>query len=184
MARRATIFRLLLVDHERQRDLLKRILGKTLEEGERARLFEELSEELRAHAAAEEQTFYAELLAQSRDEIQQSVAANDEVADLLLRLEELELASDEWRATCTMLKAKVEGHLDLEERQLFPRACKLIKWHRARWLAERFERAKEQERALGGRPPAKRSSPDLRHPAALEPQDWPALASAATSAKG
>lgn len=184
MVRPANIFRLLRADHDKQRRLLNSIFDNTVVERERWRLFEEFCEELRMHAAAEEQTLYAELLGQAQHEIQQSVAANDEMAELMLRLYELDPAAREWRATFETLKEKVESHLDLEEQQLFPRARKLIKWNRARWLAERFEQVKEQERALDGGDPSGRSSPDLQHPAALEPQDWPALARAAMSAKG
>lgn len=183
MTRRANIFRQLKVDHDRQRRLLDGILAPSLKDEERLRLLRALCEELRAHAAAEEQTFYAELLAHSPHEVQQSVTTNDEVEELILQLSELEWDGADWRTVFVSLKEKVESHLDREETLLFPQARRLIKWNRAKWLAERFEQIKERELSLGGPQPISQSSAKLRHPLPGEAHDRPALAAVAVPAK-
>ena len=49
-------------DHEKQRDMSAGLARTSGDTSERRRLFDELRREIEAHAAAEEQTFYAELI--------------------------------------------------------------------------------------------------------------------------
>jgi iron-sulfur cluster repair protein YtfE (RIC family) len=135
---------------------MRSILGASLDDQERLTLFEELCEELRAHAAAEEQTLYAELLAYSQQQIQRSVADNDEVVDLILQVQDLDIASADWLATFEVLKEKVERHLETEEALLFPLARTQIKRRRAKVLGERFEQLKQRELSIWGRQARKR----------------------------
>jgi len=164
------IFNLLLVDHARQRELMESIRNTAPENRERLRLFEELRTELAAHAAAEEQTLYAELLTGAREEIQQGVTSNDTVAELALLLYHLEIGSPQWMATFTDLTAEVERHLDLEEVHLFPRARKLIKRSKAKNLGKRFQQIKLKELCLdGGCLMELRTAAPLGQPAACIP---------------
>lgn len=127
---------------------MKSILSTAGDDRERRDLFEELQAELMAHAAAEEQTFYAELLADAREQVQQSVAGNDRVAELAFRLRDLDAEGPQWLAAFTDLKAAVENHLDLEEAELLPRARRLIKRSRAKRLGKCFEQVKLRELCL------------------------------------
>lgn len=159
------IFNLLMIDHGRQRDLMKCILNAELDNSVRLELFEELQAELTAHAAAKEQTFYAELLIHARETIQQSVAGNDRVDELRSQLCDLDVGSPKWLATFTDLKAEVESQLDFEEAQLFPRARRLMKRSRAKHLGKRFEQMKLQELCLDrGCPLQRRTGASLGHP--------------------
>lgn len=144
------IFDLLLVDHARQRELMESLQNAALGHRERLQLFEELQTELAAHAAAEEQTLYAELLAHAREEIQQGVTSNNIVAEFAHQLYELEIGSPQWMATFADLTAEVERHLDLEEAHLFPRARALIKRSKAKSLAIRFQQMRLDELCLNG----------------------------------
>ena len=142
---------------------MRSILGASLDDQERLTLFEELCEELKAHAAAEEQTLYAELLAHSQQQIQQSVADNDEIVDLILQLQDLDIASADWLARFEVLKEKVERHLETEETLVFPLARTQIKRRRAKVLGERFEQLKQRELSIWGRQARKRRvMPDRR----------------------
>jgi hypothetical protein len=142
----------LKIDHRKQRGLLKRILDVSLAHQERRNLFEELCGELSTHAIAEEQTLYAELLAHAQQYVHERVADNDEVADVLLQLRDLDIASPDWLSTFSVLKKKVERHLEKEEALLLPFARTQINQRRSKMLAERFEQLKQRDLALWGRP--------------------------------
>lgn len=161
----------LIVDHRKQRNLLVRILDASLAHQERSDLFEELCGELSAHAVAEEQTLYAELLANAQQLVHESVANNDEVADVLLQLQDLDIASPEWLSAFGVLKEKVERHLKKEEALLLPFARTQIKRRRSKVLVERFEQLKQRDLALWGRLPqgTERSSKSQRRQSPARP---------------
>ena len=81
----AKIFEDLKNDHNKHRKLLEQ-LGETQGDSpERRELFEQLRKELQAHAAAEEESLYATMLASPdlRDEARHSVAEHKEIDDFL-----------------------------------------------------------------------------------------------------
>lgn len=161
------ILNLLLVDHTRQRGLIRSILNTALDSRERLELFDELSAELAAHAAAEEQTLFAELLTDSREQIQRSVASNDKIAELALRLRELGDGSPEWLETFADLRTEIESHLQFEETEIFPRVRRVIKRDKARRLARSFVKMKLRELCLDGVcPVGRRPAPALEQSAA------------------
>jgi Hemerythrin HHE cation binding domain len=79
------IFAELKRDHDRQRKLLDAIAETSGDSEERRTLFEELRQELQAHAAAEEESLYATMLADPdlRDDARHSVSEHKEVDDML-----------------------------------------------------------------------------------------------------
>ena len=92
------IFARLKADHDRHRDLLDRIDATQGDSDERRYLFETFRVEVTAHAASEEMSLYATMLAnpELRDEAQHSVAEHKEIDDLLTELYEMDFASTGW----------------------------------------------------------------------------------------
>jgi len=152
------ILDLLKVDHTRQRGLIRSILDTT-DSQERLELLGELSAELAAHAAAEEETFYAALLSAAREQIQRSVADNDRIVALAHRLRTLDNRDPAWPEAFATLAAEIESHLGLEETEIFPRIRRVIKGDKARRLARLFVKTKLQELSLNGAFPIERASP-------------------------
>lgn len=141
------IYRDLKKDHDLHRSLLKRIAN-----GETG-LFEELHVQIDAHAAAEEESLYATMLADPdlRDDARHSVAEHKEIADYLTELAKMEPGEGEWDAKFAHMRHRYEHHIDEEEQEMFPAAEKELADRVEEKLAETYEERKpaELERALG-----------------------------------
>ena len=137
-------------DHDLHRDLLKRI-GEC-RNGEREPLFEQLRLEIAAHAAAEEESLYATMLANPdlRDGARHSVAEHKEVADDLAALSRLEVGTPEWDEKFAHLRHRYEHHIDEEEDEMFPAAGELLPEQVEERIADTYEARKpaELERAI------------------------------------
>jgi hypothetical protein len=137
-------------DHDLHRDLLSRIAQSA--DGEREGLFEKLRLEIASHAAAEEESLYATMLANPdlRDEARHSVAEHKEVADYLSELGKLETGSDEWTEKFAHMRHRYEHHIDEEEEEMFPAAEEVLPERVEEKLAETYEERKpaELERAI------------------------------------
>lgn len=143
----AQIFQDLKADHNRQREMLEQ-LGDTSGKGdERAKLFEELRKELQAHAAAEEESLYATMLAcpDLRDEARHSVSEHKEVDDFLGELVQLEVSSEEWLSKFKEMRHRYLHHIDEEEEDMFPEAAKTLSDEAEKRLARVFEDRKPKE---------------------------------------
>ncbi|WP_337847546.1 hemerythrin domain-containing protein [Sphingomonas sp.] len=141
------IFEDLIRDHDRQRDLLDRIAQTSGDSPERRALFEELRLELQAHAAAEEESLYATMLANPdlRDEARHSVSEHKEVDDMLGELVEMEMASSGWLTRFKTMRDRYLHHIEEEEEEMFPAAEKDLDDATKRKLAAIFEKRKPRE---------------------------------------
>src|SRR3546814_8159528 len=83
------IFTRLKADHDRHRELLDKIDATQGDSDERRDLFEAFRIDVTAHAASEEMSLYATMLANPdlRDEAQHSVAEHKEIEDYLTELD-------------------------------------------------------------------------------------------------
>jgi signal transduction protein with GAF and PtsI domain len=102
-----------------------------------------------AHANAEEQTFYAELIgiADGQEKARHSVSEHKEAADLLGELKELDMASGGWLNKFKKLKEELDHHMDEEEAEVFKLAKTLIADKRADELGKEFDKRKQNELA-------------------------------------
>jgi hypothetical protein len=143
------IYRDLKKDHDLHRSLLKRIGDG---DGDRAGLFEELRTQIAAHAAAEEESLYATMLAdpELRDDARHSVAEHKEVADYLAELAKLDPGAAEWDEKFAHMRHRYEHHIDEEEQEMFPAAEEQLPEAVEDKLAETYEERKpaELERAI------------------------------------
>ncbi len=142
-----TIYARLIEDHGKQRGMAAGLADTEGDSSERQRLFQAFKNELEAHAAAEEQTFYAELIASpdGQEKARHSVAEHKTAADLLEKLEDTDMSSSSWLQTFKKLREAVVHHLDEEENEVFPIARKIISDSRAKELGKEFDSRKKNE---------------------------------------
>jgi hemerythrin superfamily protein len=143
------IFARLKADHDRHRDLLDRIDQTQGDSDERRYLFETFRVEVTAHAASEEMSLYATMLADPdlRDEAQHSVAEHKEIEDFLTELFEMNFASTGWLTRFRTMKERYLHHIDEEEEEMFPAAEKELSDAKKLELLKIFEKEKPKEKA-------------------------------------
>lgn len=143
------IFARLKADHDRHRELLDRIDKTHGDSEDRRTLFEMFRVEVTAHAASEEMSLYATMLANPdlRDDAQHSVSEHKEIEDFLTDLFEMDFASTGWLTRFRTMKDRYLHHIDEEEEEMFPAAEKGLSETKKRELAQIFEREKPKEKA-------------------------------------
>jgi hemerythrin superfamily protein len=143
----ATIFDRLKQDHDQHRLLLDKITDAKNEEERREKLFEQFRVEVTAHAAAEEETLYATMLARPdlREDAQHSVSEHKEIDDFLETLGDLKFAGEAWEREFAKMKKRYLHHIDEEEEEMFPDAAAELTGKEEKALAERFVERKPDE---------------------------------------
>ncbi|WP_287940256.1 hemerythrin domain-containing protein [Sphingopyxis sp.] len=143
------IFARLKADHDRHRDLLARIDETHGDSDERRTLFEAFRVEVTAHAASEEMSLYATMLAKPelRDDAQHSVSEHKEIEDFLTELYEMDFASTGWLTRFRTMKDRYIHHIDEEEEEMFPEAEKDLSETKKQELLAIFEKEKPKEKA-------------------------------------
>ncbi|MGN6597401.1 hemerythrin domain-containing protein [Sphingopyxis terrae] len=143
------IFARLKADHDRHRDLLARIDETHGDSDERRTLFEAFRIEVTAHAASEEMSLYATMLAKPelRDDAQHSVSEHKEIEDFLTELYEMDFASTGWLTRFRTMKDRYLHHIDEEEEEMFPEAEKDLSEAKKQELLAIFEKEKPKEKA-------------------------------------
>lgn len=143
----ARIFEDLKADHNRQRALLKRVGDNPGSDEPRRDAFETLRLDLQAHAAAEEESLYATMLAdpELREDARHSVSEHKEVDDFLGELTELEFGSWDWDQKFAEMRHRYEHHIDEEEEDMFPAAAERLSDAVEDRLARVFEERKPAE---------------------------------------
>lgn len=143
----ARIFKDLKADHDRHREMLEK-LGETSGDSEERRTqFEALRKELQAHAAAEEESLYATMLAEPdlRDEARHSVSEHKEIDDFLGELMEIDMSSSAWLTKFKDMRHRYLHHIDEEEEEMFPTAAKALSADDEKRIAKIFEQRKPAE---------------------------------------
>ncbi|MEH3045638.1 hemerythrin domain-containing protein [Sphingomonas adhaesiva] len=146
----AAIYADLKRDHDKQRTMLKELAELKGDAKKRRKLFEDFRLEVQSHAAAEEESLYAEMLGNPdlRDDARHSVSEHKEVDDLLGEMMDLDFASDEWESKFFHMRHRYEHHIDEEEEEMFPAAEKELDAATEERLAETYEERKPEELEL------------------------------------
>jgi hemerythrin-like domain-containing protein len=141
------IFSILKSDHDLHREMLAKIAERTGDSPERRDLFEAFRIEVTAHAAAEEQSLYATMLAdpELQEDGRHSVAEHKELDDLLGELQKIDMATDAWLAKFQEMRHRYEHHIEEEEDEMFPSAEKEFSRAQASELGAKFDRRKPEE---------------------------------------
>ena len=145
----ADIFARLKADHDKHRELLDRVLQSVEDGGHRHSLFEELTKELKGHAAAEEQALYSTMLRKppTTGETRHSVAEHHEIEEALNDLAATDIDSNEWLAKFKELDHRYRHHIDEEENEHFPDFEQHLTQDDRAWMRSVFERRKREEKA-------------------------------------
>ncbi len=143
----ATIFDRLKQDHDTHRQLLTKIEGARGDADRREKLFNQFKVEVTAHAAAEEETLYATMLARPdlREDAQHSVSEHKEIDDYFEELDELKFDGAAWNEKFDKLKKRYLHHIDEEEEEMFPDAAKELTAEEEKKLAALFAKRKPAE---------------------------------------
>lgn len=149
----ARIFEDLRKDHDKHRRMLEQLSETSSDDSQRAPLFESLRKELQAHAAAEEESLYATMLAcpELREDARHSVSEHKEIDDFLGELLELDMTSNAWMPKFEAMRHRYLHHIDEEEKDMFPAAAGTLSGEAERKLAQVFERRKPRELAIAAR---------------------------------
>lgn len=142
------IFQRLKADHDRHRELLDKIGDTSGDSEERRRLLAEFTKEVKSHAAAEEQSIYAEMLENpdTNDETRHSVAEHKELEDLLNDLAATDMSSSAWLQKFKKLDHDYRHHIDEEEEEHFPDFEEHLSEDKERELKDKFEARKSEEK--------------------------------------
>ncbi|WP_371397483.1 hemerythrin domain-containing protein [Fretibacter rubidus] len=144
------IFKTLKNDHDKHRELLETIGDTSGDSQTRRDAWSEFFTDVSAHAAAEEEAFYAPLMEtkSGQPEARHSVAEHKELDDLMQELNETDMSSPAWLATFKKLRHDYEHHMEEEENEIFAQAKKSIGDKVDGSIAEKFKKRKAKERDL------------------------------------
>lgn len=145
----ATIFDRLKQDHDAHRQLFAKMADAKNDADRLEKLFDQFKVEVTAHAAAEEETLYATMLARPglREDAQHSVSEHKEIDDYLEELAELKFDGEAWRKKFAKMKERYLHHIEEEEEEMFPAAAKELTADEEKKLAATFARRKPAELA-------------------------------------
>ncbi|ALE16243.1 hypothetical protein AMC99_00941 [Altererythrobacter epoxidivorans] len=152
------IFERLKQDHDRHRELLDKLLETSGETEERKELFTELTKELKAHAAAEEQALYSTMLRKppTTDETRHSVAEHHEIDEALNDLAATDMSEGGWLTKFKTFAHDYRHHIDEEEEEHFPDFENYLTDEDTRHMEQVFERRKKEEKASAEVTPEKK----------------------------
>ncbi|GAA4713475.1 hemerythrin domain-containing protein [Sphingomonas lutea] len=141
------IFDRLKQDHDRHRDLIEKIDATASGSMERRQLFDTFKVEVTAHAAAEEESLYATMLAREnlRHDAVHSVSEHKEIGDLLQELAAGDMESSDWLDQFRKLQERYLHHIDEEEEEMFPAAADGLSEEKTVELRALFEKRKPRE---------------------------------------
>ncbi|MGB3472637.1 MAG: hemerythrin domain-containing protein [Erythrobacter sp.] len=141
------IFTRLREDHDKYREMLDRVADTSGDSEERRKAFEQLRVDVSAHANAEEQSLYAEMLARPelQDEGRHSVAEHKEIDDYFAELAEKDFSDTGWLTRFKTLKHRLEHHMEEEEKDIFPPAKEGLSEARSEELLAEFDKRKPVE---------------------------------------
>lgn len=143
------IFGRLVEDHDRHRALLAMIEETEGDSEDRSALFEELTRELKAHAAAEEQALWSSVLRdpQTTDFARHAVAEHKEIDDMLADLAARDMSSSGWLQRFAGLKEEYLHHIREEEQEQFVAAEERLSAADLAHMRGVFEQRKKAEKA-------------------------------------
>jgi hemerythrin-like domain-containing protein len=143
------IFEALRADHDRQRDLVERLMATEGDSADRREVFGRLKVELEAHAGAEERYFYVPLMEHdlTQEKARHSIAEHKELDDYVEQLEGYDMSAPQWLQTAERLTHRLTHHLDEEEHEVFQMAGKALTEDEKREFAEGYVDDMDRRRA-------------------------------------
>ncbi|TMM32324.1 hemerythrin domain-containing protein [Polaribacter aestuariivivens] len=129
-------------DHDKQRDLLNKLVETSGDTKTRNILFKQLKTELVVHSNAEERHFYKPLISNDmmQEKARHGIAEHHEIDELIEQLEETEYDSPAWLKIAKQLRDKVEHHLEDEEHTFFQLSGKVFSEKEKENLANEYRK--------------------------------------------
>lgn len=136
-----TIFEALRESHDVQRALAEQLIKTSGDSPERRELFDQLKNELFAHAVAEDRYFYIPLMMTDSglNITRHALAEHHEMDELLEQLTETEFSNPGWLAIAKKLSDTVHHHLEEEEHGFFQQAGKILEDKQKETLAKKYQ---------------------------------------------
>lgn len=136
-----TIFEALRESHDVQRQLAEQLTKTSGDSVERRELFDQLKNELFAHAVAEDRYFYIPLMMTDSglNITRHALAEHHEMDELLEQLSETALNNTGWLAIAKKLSETVHHHLEEEEHGFFQQAGKILDEKQKESLAKKYQ---------------------------------------------
>ena len=143
------IFARLKKDHDKHRELLDKLLETSGDSEQRKALFEELTKELKSHAAAEEQALYSTMLRKppTTGETRHSVAEHHEIEEALNDLAATDMSEGGWLTKFKSFDHRYRHHIDEEEDDHFPDFERHLDEEDMQHMKSVFDRRKQEEKA-------------------------------------
>ncbi|WP_446892456.1 hemerythrin domain-containing protein [Acinetobacter sp. NS4_7] len=134
------IFEALRQSHDIQRDLAHQLTQTSGDSPERRAIFDQLKNELFAHAVAEDRYFYIPLMMTDAglNITRHALAEHHQMDELLEQLTETEMSNTGWLAIAKQLSDKVHHHLKEEEHGFFQQAGKILSEQQKQNLAKQY----------------------------------------------
>ena len=144
------IYDAIKADHDDHRALLNTLADTTGDSKTREDAWKSFYEDVKSHAAAEEETFYSKLISKTwgQDAARHSVSEHKQLDDLMEELNEMDMSSPGWLEKFKTLKHDYEHHMGEEEDEVFARAKEVIPEDEIEGYGDRFEARKKEERGL------------------------------------
>ena len=144
------IYAAIKADHDAHRDLLQEIADTSGASAARKKAWATFYEDVKSHAAAEEETFYSKLISKTwgQDAARHSVHEHQQLDDLMEKLNEMDMGHGSWLETFKKLRHDYEHHMEEEENEVFTRAREVISDDEIAGYGARFEARKAEERGL------------------------------------
>ncbi|MGC1497072.1 MAG: hemerythrin domain-containing protein [Sulfitobacter sp.] len=145
-----SIYDAIKADHDSHRTLLDEIAETSGNSKERRTKWNTFYHDVKAHAAAEEETFYSKLISKTwgQDAARHSVHEHQKLDDIMEELHDMDMASPGWLTRFKTLKHDYEHHMEEEENEVFKRAKEVIGAEDDDAFGSRFEARKKEERGL------------------------------------
>ena len=135
------IFEALRNSHNKQREIAEKLIQTSGDTPERRELFDQLKNELFAHAVAEDRYFYIPLMMTDSglNITRHALAEHHEMDELLEQLTETEFSNSGWLAIAKKLSETVHHHLEEEEHTFFQQAGKILEDKQKESLAKQYQ---------------------------------------------
>jgi Hemerythrin HHE cation binding domain len=152
------IFGALVADHDKHRVLLGRLEATEGASAERKALFEELTKEIKGHAAAEEQALWSTVMRKPdiTEDARHAVAEHHEMDEMLNDLAATDMTTGGWLIRFRQVKKEYLHHIKEEEDELFPDVEPHLSEADQKFMADIFKRRKQAEKAKAEVTPEKK----------------------------
>ena len=145
-----SIYEKICKDHAHHRELLNRLAQTSGDSEERREAWDAFYYDVKAHAAAEEESFYSRLMADpgGQDDARHSVAEHKEMDDIIKELQDMEFSNPAWLTRFKTLRHDYEHHMDEEENDIFEKAREVFDEQQADSIGQKFSQRKKAELQL------------------------------------